>query len=99
MSQNNSKLVSPFSIIKSIYETRQLKKKQEEELHKSRTQQIEEECRQLIKQRELRQQIQKERIELIKNMSEEDKDIMYKQMVKEKENNERDEVLMYGFRM
>ena len=32
-------------------------------------------------------------------MSEEDKDIMYKQMVKEKENNERDEVLMYGFRM
>ena len=99
MSQNNSKLVSPFSIIKSIYETRQLKKKQEEELHKFRTQQIEEEYRQLIEKRELRQQKQKERIELIKNMSEEDKDIMYKQMVKEKENNERDEVLMYGFRM
>ena len=99
MSQNNSKIVSPFSIIKSIYETRQLKKKQEEELHQSRTQQIEEECNRIIKQREQRQQKQKERIELIQNMSEEDKDIMYKQMVKEKENKERDEVLMYGFRM
>jgi hypothetical protein len=98
MSQNNSKLVSPFSIIKNIYETRQLKKKQEEELHKSRAQQIEEECRQIIEKRELRQKQQKERIELIKSMSEEEKDRIYKQMVKEKENNERDEVLMYGFR-
>ena len=99
MSQNNSKLVSPFSIIKSIYETRQLKRKQEEELNKSRAQKIEDGHNRIIQQREQRQQKQKERIELIKNMSEEDKDIMYKQMVKEKENNERDEVLMYGFRM
>jgi len=98
MSQNNSKLVSPFSIIKSIYETRQLKKKQEQERIKTREQTIEEGSRQLIQKRELRQKQQKERIELINSMSEEEKDIMYKQMIKEKENDERDEVLMYGFR-
>jgi hypothetical protein len=96
MSQLFLKLESPFTIIKRIHETRQLKIKQEEELRK---QQTEEEYNRIIQQREQRQQKQKERIELIKNMSEEEKDVLYKQMVKEKENNERDEVLMYGFRM
>ena len=76
MSQLFSKLESPFTVIKHMYETRQLKIKQDQECIKSREQEIEERYKRIIKKQEMNIQRHAEHVARIKSMSEEEKDIM-----------------------
>ena len=93
-----SKLESPFTVIKHMYETHQLKIKQDKINRQTYEQKIEEGYQRMIKKQKMNIQRHAEHVARIKSMSEEEKDIMYKQMIKERENAERDYILIHGFR-
>jgi hypothetical protein len=100
-----------YSLGKHIYEIQLLKRIQEQtRLQEEQRRVLEEERRLLDRQRQMEQkqeyhrqeaqrqaQAQEEHIARINCMTEEEKDRLYKQMIKEREDDKRDYILKYGF--
>jgi len=91
-------------LLKRIQEQTRLQTEHRREIEEQR-QKIKEQCQEIEKnhkeieecRKKLGEQRQAEHVARIKCMSEEEKDRIYKQMIKEREDDKRDYILMHGF--